>query len=307
MFSFMAHFGFIIYLENADWPVEPQLGTIPDSVADLIFQPPPEPEEPPETEETGEEDPEEEGEEPEEVAEVEQPRERSQPSAEQVAERRQQAEATARRAAADARARVEQLLVTGLGGEGSNMANVLQAGAVVGSQEEVLAQADGTAIATSSQAQLRERGGGGRLGNQTGNIGNLSASDRATQQQSEGRAVQERRVRGSARLGGLTDERGSGDFDPSVAARILGARRRAVQACYERELRNNPSLSGRVAVEFTIQTTGAVSSARASENTTGSASLGSCVAGVIRRVRFRPAPEGGSVTLEFPYVFAPQG
>ncbi|MGF1466074.1 MAG: TonB family protein [Sandaracinaceae bacterium] len=306
MFSFMAHFGFIIYLENADWPVEPTLGTIPDRVADLIFAPPPAP--PEDTTPEPIEDGEGEEESEEEVAEVTERPTRSsdgESSTSTPAER----EAQARRTVENARARVEQMLLTGLGGEGSAIADVLRNGQVIGNQADILAQSDGTAVATSSQAQLRERSGGNRVGSATSSLGDLagSRSDRATQERGEGRPVQEVVVRGRTTIGTVTDERGSGDFNPSDAARVIRARQRAIQNCYERELRNNPTLRGRVAIQFTIQTTGSVTGARASENSTGSGALGTCVAGVIRRIRFNPAPVGGSVTLEFPFVFEPQG
>src|SRR5690606_20925800 len=50
MFSFMTHFVFIIYLENADWPVEQSIATVPDRVAELIFNEPDPPEPPEEVE-----------------------------------------------------------------------------------------------------------------------------------------------------------------------------------------------------------------------------------------------------------------
>src|SRR5690349_2883679 len=36
MFSFMAHFGFVVYLENADWPVSQTLDKVPEYVHELI-------------------------------------------------------------------------------------------------------------------------------------------------------------------------------------------------------------------------------------------------------------------------------
>ncbi|MEM7677650.1 MAG: AgmX/PglI C-terminal domain-containing protein, partial [Myxococcota bacterium] len=74
----------------------------------------------------------------------------------------------------------------------------------------------------------------------------------------------------------------------------------------ERELGRNPTLAGKVTVEFTIVERGTVSNARAAENTTGSPAVASCVTAAVRRFRFRPGPEGGSVTFRYPFVFAPQ-
>ncbi len=51
---------------------------------------------------------------------------------------------------------------------------------------------------------------------------------------------------------------------------------------------------------FIIQTTGAVSGVRASENITGDAAVATCVTGVVSRFRWNPGPEGGSVMLSYP-------
>ena len=83
-------------------------------------------------------------------------------------------------------------------------------------------------------------------------------------------------------------------------------RLRAIQRCYETELRTNPTLEGKVTVEFTIVERGTVTNARASENTTGSAAVANCVVRTVRRFRFNPGPDGGSVTFSYPFVFAPQ-
>ena len=67
-----------------------------------------------------------------------------------------------------------------------------------------------------------------------------------------------------------------------------------------------PTLAGRVMVRFTIQERGNVSNATATENSTGSPAVATCVVNTIRRFRFNPGPEGGSVSFAYPFVFAPQ-
>ncbi|QQR89239.1 MAG: hypothetical protein IPJ88_13640 [Myxococcales bacterium] len=57
LFSFMSHFGFVVYLESADWPIDTGMEYDPNSLAArMIFETPPEPEEekPEETGDTGE-------------------------------------------------------------------------------------------------------------------------------------------------------------------------------------------------------------------------------------------------------------
>ena len=124
---------------------------------------------------------------------------------------------------------------------------------------------------------------------------------------SEGGAVKERVVRGRIKLGGGGgDIGGSGDFDASQVVKQIKKRLRGIQSCYERELRNNPSLAGKVTVKFTIVERGTVSKASATTNTTGSPKVGACVVNVVKRFRFNPGPEGGSVSYSYPFVFQPQ-
>ncbi|HJL16249.1 MAG TPA: AgmX/PglI C-terminal domain-containing protein [Sandaracinaceae bacterium LLY-WYZ-13_1] len=311
MFSFMTHFGFIIYLENADWPVEPQVVTVPDRVAELIFNEPPPPQEPQEVDS-------EEVEEVEEAEEVEvaetttptrEPTESS-PSSESTSSSEQSAaDADARLAVEEAQAQVEQMLLGALGGEDGAFQDVLAGGAVTGNAADVMAQAEGVGVATSAEGgALRERGGGGRVGSRTSGLGGLQArtGGGAGRQQQEGEVVVERRIRGSVQQGALAEESGAGVFDPQIVVRQIRARLRSIQTCYERELRNNPTLAGRVMVRFTIQPTGTVSGAQATENSTGSSAVASCVVRTIRRFRFNPGPEGGSVSFAYPFVFAPQ-
>jgi TonB family protein len=87
---------------------------------------------------------------------------------------------------------------------------------------------------------------------------------------------------------------------------LIRQRLPAVRACYEMQLRRNPELTGKVTVDFTIQTTGAISGVRASENTTGDDAVANCVMGVVSRFRWNPGPEGGSVIFSYPFVFSPQ-
>lgn len=307
MFSFMAHFGFIVYLENADWPVEPTIATIPDRVAELIFN---EPEPPREVEEVETEEVEEEVETTEEVAETEptpQRRESSGSSQSSSGSGQSQANSDARMAVEQAQAQVEQLLLGALG-QGGALQDVLRNGAATGNSAELMEQAQGVGVASSAEGgTLRERGGGGDLGSREGGLRGLQAvQGSAGQQQQEGERIQERVIRGRVTASDFEDESGSGVFDSSLVTRQIRTRISAIQRCYERELRNNPTLAGRVLVRFTIQEAGTVSGATAVENTTGSPAVANCVVDTIRRFRFNPGPEGGSVTYSYPFVFAPQ-
>ena len=304
VFSFMAHFGFVIYLENADWPIDKGISEIPDSMARLIFSeppPPPEPDPEPSTDPTTEA-----------VAEgptkAEPSHSRSSAPDENSGNRdASNAEARARMTE-EAAASAEALLVGALGDEGGALADVLAGGAVTGNAAEVLAQAAGVGVAADGTGgQLRTRSGGG-TGTGAGGLGGLARAGgaEAGQARQEGEIIRERVIRGRIGLEDGDAVGGTGDFDPSIVVRTIRTRLRAIQACYEQRLRVNPTLAGKVTVQFTIEQSGTVSAARAAENTTGDAGVADCVVNTVRRFRFNPGPENGSVQFAYPFVFAPQ-
>ncbi len=304
--SYMTFFGFVIYLENADWEIDNDMNAYPERLAELFFDEPTPPEEPEEVEATDEE-----GEEPEEEEAEATPtptkRPTKQASGGDTGRSDPAASAEARaRIVQEAAAQAEAMLIGALSDEGGALADVLAGGAVTGSAEDVMAQAGSVGVADRSSGALRSRSGGGsgqrgRLGSLQGGMGGGGMAA------SEGEVIVERRIRGRINLGmGGGDIGGSGDFDARLVQRQIRARLRAIQRCYENELRRNPTLAGKVTVQFTIVERGTVSAARASENTTGSPAVANCVVRTVRRFRFNPGPDGGSVQFRYPFVFAPQ-
>ena len=69
-----------------------------------------------------------------------------------------------------------------------------------------------------------------------------------------------------------------------------------VKRCFEKLLRANPSLSGKLRIAITIQEDGRVGSVNIEKNTTGSDELGKCVEKGLLRLRF-PKPEAGEVVV----------
>jgi hypothetical protein len=86
--------------------------------------------------------------------------------------------------------------------------------------------------------------------------------------------------------------------------RWLRARTSAVQACYERELKRNHALHGRLVVRFSITPRGRVEDLSFDEDTLGSAGVTSCIAGIAHGwvLPFTPPADVG---VSFPWVFAP--
>jgi TonB family protein len=301
IFSYMLFFGFIIYMENADWEVQRGTEEVPENLARLIFEAPMEP---PTVEEEVEEGEGEKKEEAEGKAEEKKPAKAERREAPGAEEAGATAEGRAR-IAQEAAAQAEAMLLGALGADGGALGDVLSGGAVTGNAADVLAEASGVGVASKSEAgTLRTRSGGGS-GQQAG-LGSLKKSKHAGRAATEGKAVQERAVRGNVGVRSGGDIGGSGEFDAALVQRQIKLRIKSITRCYESELRKNPSLAGKVTVTFTIQQRGNVTDAKATQNTTGSPGVAECVTRAIGRFRFNPGPEGGSVTFRYPFVFQPQ-
>lgn len=98
---------------------------------------------------------------------------------------------------------------------------------------------------------------------------------------------------------------GIGKLDPSKIQRVVGRNSRRLKGCYENELKKNPSLQGVVKVRFTIEVTGRVSKSKTIQNTMGSGAVAKCIENNIKRWRFKNKPQGGSITIAYPFYFTP--
>lgn len=306
VFTFMGMFGFIVYLENADWPIDEGIAAVPEDLAKIVFEeppPPPEvkPEEPSEDKTKGEEEkaaPTPEQKPSKTKAEA--------PGPEKPAEDSQAVADKSARIAQEAAQAAEALIVGALSSDtGGALADVLAGGAVTGNAQDILSQAMGVGVAKSaSGGDLRQRAGGGTSG--VAGLGSLARKEGTTGAVNEGGAVTERKVSGSVKTEHGDEVGGSGEFDSNLVVSTIKTRLRAIQMCYEQQLRRNPTLAGKVTIEFTIQPRGNVTDVHVKDNTTGDPAVGTCVANTVSLFRFNPGPQGGSVTYSYPFVFAPQ-
>ena len=76
-----------------------------------------------------------------------------------------------------------------------------------------------------------------------------------------------------------------------MVAKEVRSRLGAIKACYERALKRNPNLSGKVVIHWTITQAGTVSGVDVEQDTLGDAEVASCIKSLIARWRF-PAPVG---------------
>jgi hypothetical protein len=99
---------------------------------------------------------------------------------------------------------------------------------------------------------------------------------------------------------------GEGHLDRGAIQRVVNSHLYQVQGCYERQLAANPNLAGKATFQWTINTSGGVSGVRIAGSSIASVEVMSCIQGAIRGWSF-PKPEGGSVTVTYPFAFTTFG
>ncbi len=120
-----------------------------------------------------------------------------------------------------------------------------------------------------------------------------------------------------ALTGGMTGKRGvgavvfkapshlmkvQGFLNREEIAKVVNQHLREIQYCYEKNLLLNPSLAGKVIMEWTITTAGSVSVVKTAFNSLQSADVAMCVSAKIKEWRF-PLPKGGIVVVSYPFIF----
>jgi hypothetical protein len=74
--------------------------------------------------------------------------------------------------------------------------------------------------------------------------------------------------------------------------------------CYEKELRKDPQLAGKVTVKFTIGNAGKVTEARAEGM---GAEVAACVTQAVKAIAFPKPKGGGIVNVTYPFIFKTEG
>jgi hypothetical protein len=285
-FTALLHVAFVLYLRQVDWPRRPSLEEVPDRfIRQIVRAPRPTP---------------------------------AAPSA--VAARPPETAAHARAPAPAAprprpapgipRAVLEEQirgiglmpLVTARGPDGSSaITDVLSSGGVDRPLEEALRNVGGVGIArTDSLRGLQGPGTG------TGRVitpGDLRGTARILDAGPTG-PVAERDVSSRLRVDGPVVEGGRTDLESIT--REIRARRRAIAACYERALKQRPTLAGKLVVRFSIAAAGTVAAVDIDDDTLGAPEVGACVRSLVLRWRFAP-PAEAPVELSFPFVFQAGG
>jgi outer membrane biosynthesis protein TonB len=290
--SFAAHLIFVLYLRSVDWPRKPDIEEIPDRFVQMAIKAPPPKEEVKKGDDKDKPD------------ETKTEKKTASSSANKAPKKELSAEEKAR-LDAERRARLaEQVRNTGilklLGaravGSGS-IADVLGKGDVDRDQEKAFQGVGGLTVATGD-ASLRGvktgTGGSGKVADISGLRGAGSIAGGST-----GAGSTEKRITGIVKSEAPAVD---GELDPALVSKEVRARIGAIKGCYERALKRNPNLSGKVKVRWTITAAGTVSAVEIEEDSLGDGEVSSCIKGLVSRWRF-PAPSGGSVDVVYPFVF----
>jgi hypothetical protein len=97
----------------------------------------------------------------------------------------------------------------------------------------------------------------------------------------------------------------SGHLPPEVIQRIVRQNDGRYPFCYEKGLRGNPNLAGRVTVKFVVDRQGAVAVASDGGSDIPDQEVRRCVIAAFSALSF-PAPESGMLTVSYPLVFSPE-
>src|SRR5690606_6855562 len=102
----------------------------------------------------------------------------------------------------------------------------------------------------------------------------------------------------------VTDPVVSGHLPPQAIQRIVRQNFGRFRGCYERGLSANPTLEGRVAVRFLIDSSGGVATASNGGSSLPNSEVVACVVRAFYGLSF-PRPENGTVKVVYPIMFSP--
>ncbi len=84
---------------------------------------------------------------------------------------------------------------------------------------------------------------------------------------------------------------------------VVSARQGTIRYVYEKYLKRNPNLRGKITIEFTIAANGFVTDAHIIESTIDNPEFERELLSIVKRLKFEPIPTG-NVTTVFPFVFS---
>lgn len=302
--SFVVQVFSVVFIVSQDYPEPPRgIDALDDRFVSMLItetEPPEEKEEQPEEktddkekEKEKEKEPEPEKKKPEKKPEPKTPEEKAKRDAEQMRQMQQ-----------TVRKKTILSVIGTEGGDGpAQFLDTLKDGATDVAIAEAFDGTSGVAIAGTADAD-----GGRVVGQETGDVAGIDNDALAGPERKAVKtgAKKELDVRGSVAVKAPSEAFGTGALDQKAITKVVNRRKGAVKACYDKRLKRNNKLAGKVKIQFTILESGRVGDVQVVENTTNDDEVGRCIVGRIKRWRF-PKPDGGTVTVTFPFVFTPSG
>jgi TonB family protein len=249
-----------------------QLDQLPDRFAKMLVPPPPEVEKPKE-EPKGEE------------------------KVEKKVEKKKEKPASdeARKAAIAQKVQSKGILkILGASGGQGALKDLLGEGTGTQDVASALKGAQGGVVVATTGGVGGPRGGGAGSAAGIGDVGTTGGGNVSLGNKGDARV--------SGKVAAASPEVDSADVDREALARYIKARLTAIRGCYEKELKRNPTLKGKVVVRFNITPAGRAGDIRIEENSVGSAEVGLCIASLMRSwvFPFKPPDE---VAVQYPFLF----
>ncbi len=98
----------------------------------------------------------------------------------------------------------------------------------------------------------------------------------------------------------------TGGLDKAGIRRTVQSIIGQIRSCYEKGLRAQSSLEGRLVIQFEIDDKGLVVSSKVGSSSLNDSEVGPCVANRVRAQRFPPSPRGVVGVVDYPFVFGAQ-
>ncbi len=93
-----------------------------------------------------------------------------------------------------------------------------------------------------------------------------------------------------------------GNLDRDIIRRIVRAHINEVRHCYANGLSRRPRMRGRLAIRFTIGSSGKVSASTVSRSSLGDTRVEHCISAAVRRWKFPKPQDGDDVVVTYPFV-----
>ena len=93
-----------------------------------------------------------------------------------------------------------------------------------------------------------------------------------------------------------------GSIDREAVARVVNAHLQEVRGCYENALLRNAGLAGKVVLEWTLSTSGAVVQSRTKNSSLKNSEVEGCILQKLKGWQF-PSAKGGQVVVSYPFLF----